>query len=185
MKIFDESLISGVKTTMKRKSEKEQRKRTNIDTPTEMPELWEGDVPEQCLDPAERSREELIGVGDDVSADKDIEVRERGGGQLIIPSGEKGTVIRDEKADGLCLNVRFPAMNIEAIVPKRMLKKKGQAGPAEIPETIVSENGTATTDQVKKQVREMLREGYQKVDIESTMRDLYPEHAEEALKGLN
>lgn len=106
----------------RRYSDKEQRERTNIDTPTEFPEIWKGDVAEQILDPAERDREDLFAVGSDVTVNEDIEVRERGGSQLIIPSGEIGKVVRDMKGDGLCILVKFPELELSAVVPKRYLK---------------------------------------------------------------
>jgi len=112
----------------KQAKDKKPRERTNIDTPTEFPEVWKGDLPQQVLDPAERSREDLFGVGQAVKLSEDFEARERGGGQVVVPSGERGKVVRDMKGDGLCLMVNFPDMDISAIVPKRFLKLATQEG---------------------------------------------------------
>jgi hypothetical protein len=152
--------------------EKTQRERTNIDTPTEMPELWKGDVAEEVLDMAERDRSDVWQVGDEVKLSKDFEVRERGGSQLIIPSGEKGKIIRMNDGAGLCFMVEFPEMELTVPdVPSRFLKS-------------ADNRKAATVDQVKHEVREMLREGYPAVDIKAAVEKKYPEHASEALKGL-
>jgi hypothetical protein len=163
--------------TMKRYSDKESkhkgepRKRTNIDTPTEFPELWE-ELPEHMLDPAERTREGLLSNGTNVTLKEDCEVRERGGGSLIVPSGESGVVCRDEDGTGCMVYVCFPAMGIEATVPKKMLNSKK------------SKRAKVTAEQVKHEVREMLREGYQSSDIEDAVKRRFPQHAEEVLKDL-
>ena len=88
-----------------------------------------------------------------------------------MPSGEEGIILRDEKADGNCLYVKFPALGLEDVVPSKFLngKKRKKA---------------ATVDQVRHQVQEMLREGYQTVDIKAAIQRQYPEQANEALKGL-
>lgn len=157
--------------TFKRYSQKkavrEPRKRTNIDTPTEMPEIWSADLPQQELDQAERTREGLIPVGSKVKLTKDYEVRNRGGGTLIIPSGEEGCVIRDEKGDGMCMYVDFCEMGVKDVIPYKFLKK-----------------ADVTTDQIRKHIQAMLREGYQSVDIKAAIKEQYPEHAEEALAEL-
>jgi hypothetical protein len=100
----------------------EPRQRTNIDTPTEMPELWEDDVEDEILDPAERCREDLYGIGSEVVLEEDIQARERGGGHLIVPSGERGKVLKDMEGDGKMLYVQFPEMCVTMAVPKRMLR---------------------------------------------------------------
>jgi len=105
-----------------KKTDKKDRERINIDTPTEFPKVWKGDVKDQVLDPAERNHEELFGVGEEVKLNEDFEARERGGGQIIVPSGERGKIIRDVQGDGLCLMVNFPDMDMSAIVPRRFLK---------------------------------------------------------------
>lgn len=102
--------------------EKVQRERTNIDTPTEMPELWGEYTEDQMLDPAERCRHDMVQVGSEVSLKKDFEVRERGGSQIVIPSGEEGKVIKDMKGDGMCMVVHFPVMHLDAVVPVKFLK---------------------------------------------------------------
>lgn len=105
------------------------RKRTNIDTPTEVPELWEGPE-DQMLDPAERaSKDHDYAVGADVSVKEDVEVRERGGGTLIIPSGEKGEVIKDVYGDGLMADVWFEELCLHAVLPTRFLKSSQYEGP--------------------------------------------------------
>jgi len=154
------------------KAAKDQRKRTNIDVPTEIPEVWE-DEPQQYLDPAERERD-TFGVGSNVKLIKDYEVRDRGGSTIIVPSGEQGRVVRDEKADGLCLYVEFPALGLMDVVPKKCLKpgKKSKKKAAVVQE------------QVDHLVQEMLREGYQTVDIKAAIKEHYPEHANEALSKL-
>jgi hypothetical protein len=68
---------------------KEPRKRTNIDVETERPELWDHDVQDEMLDPAERRRNDLYGVGANVSLTEDVQARERGGGHLIVPQGSE------------------------------------------------------------------------------------------------
>jgi hypothetical protein len=153
--------------SFKRYSQKEEsRKRTNIDTDTEMPEIWSDDLPEQHLDQAERTKEGVIPVGSKVRLEKDYEVRNRGGGTVVVPSGEEGIVIRDEKGDGMCLYVAFEALGLKDVVPYKFLKR------------------AATSDQVKNQVKDMLREGYQVVDVKATIERQYPEHAKEALEGI-
>jgi hypothetical protein len=267
--------------------EKTPRERTNIDTPTEMPELWKGDVAEEVLDMAERDRSDIWQVGDEVKLSKDFEVRERGGSQLVIPSGEKGKIIRNVDGAGMCFMVEFPEMELTVPeVPSRFLKRASthpfdreaqfptQPGAfgitndgkplntkeeydravsvgtqalgrvdnlvqtsranaasriatheqieyaaqqcmqeAKTPgmlEDIASKLTTmgnemrqlamsvqqpaggvkqavrraSTIDQVKHEVREMLREGYPAVDIKAAVEKKYPEHASEALKGL-
>lgn len=143
------------------------RQRTNIDTPTEKPELWEPGVPDAYLDVAERDREGLLEPGTTVSLDKDIQARDRGGGYLVIPSGEEGKVLRDMEGDGKMLYISFPAMGITTPVPKRMLKS------------------AANVDQVRHEVKQMIREGYPQVDIKEAIIRRYPEHADEALQGLS
>jgi len=243
----------------------EPRKRTNIDVPTEMPPLW----PEEegaMLDEAERDMTLLFGIGSDVVADSDIQVRERGGGALIVPKGEEGKVVKSME-DGKMLYVHFPVMCMHAVVPKCMLRnaslnKIAQSGtPDFIDQTLmmsqygqfllggsgqvelegeegstaegyafINESGqwspwdrsmgstllaqklntegwsvhaiadampieqaswsksgsrrAATVDQVKHEIRQMLREGYQDVDIKDAISSRYPEQAGEALQGL-
>jgi hypothetical protein len=233
----------------------EDRERTNIDTPTETPELWKGDVAEEVLDPAERDRSDIWQVGDEVSVTKNFEVRERGGGQVIIPSGEKGKIIRNIDGTGLCFVVEFPEMDLTANeVPARFLKSaalnlkpdtaeiyeispgqyvmyhtysehpglawetfsddpgsfdpndadeidintvdvskyklvdkhdfRGAPGTTAPDGTVATRTAVATVDQVKHEIREMLREGYPTVDIRAAVEKKYPEHAPEALRGL-
>ena len=107
---------------------KVQRERTNIDTPTEMPELWGEYTDDQMLDPAERNRADLCMPGCEVSLTEDFEVRERGGAQLVIPSGEEGKVVVDVKGDGMCMRVNFPVMGIDAVVPVKFLKVSSKEG---------------------------------------------------------
>lgn len=232
-------------------AQKEPRKRTNIDVPTEMPELWD-EMPDSMLDPAERNREGLISVGADVVAQNDIEVRERGGAQLIIPSGEEGKVIKDVKGDGMCLEVAWPALDMSAIVysccvkqagKKYAIKKSaqmespeyvqdsfiffpthgdarlevsGDEGTAYLDKTsnswssidgrlaeklnqdrwsaslttdlhpveLVWHKSAANIDQIKNEIREMLRDGYQKIDVVTAIKKRYPEQADEAIQGL-
>ena len=148
------------------------RERTNIDTPAETPELWKDDVAEEVLDPAERDRSDVWQVGDEVKLAKDLEVRERGGTQIIIPSGEAGKIIRNIDGAGMCFVVEFPDMELTAHeVPARFLKS-------------TNNKKAATIDQVKHEVRSMIREGYPVVDVKATVIRKYPEHATEALKGL-
>lgn len=239
----------------------EPRKRTNIDTPTEMPELWNGDVQDEMLDPSERRREKLFEPGAKVKMSEDFQARERGGGHLIIPKGESGVVMKDQEGDGKMLYVCFEALGMGAHVPKRMLKSAARmkklsqiGGPEYIQESYVIEHpaglqnagyrlgassgegmvfydhidgqwspfdsseasaalanqlteeswmahlaadavpfrevmwtktAAATTDQVKNEVRQMLREGYQVVDIKEAIKRRYPEQSTEALQGLN
>ena len=144
----------------------EPRKRTNIDTPTEMPKLWE-DYSDQMLDPACRDSSNFLGSGAKVTAKESIEVRERGGGTIIVPKGESGVVLRDMANDGLMMYVEFPDLCLAAAVPARMLK-----------------SSSVNVSQVKNEVRQMLREGYQKVDIKEAVQRLYPEQADEVLQGL-
>ncbi|KKM68630.1 hypothetical protein LCGC14_1458940 [marine sediment metagenome] len=42
----------------------------------------------------------------------------------------------------------------------------------------------ATAAQVRNRARDMLREGYQSVDIQAVIEKQYPEHAKEALEGI-
>ena len=199
---------------------KEPRKRTNIDTDTEIPEVWPADLPEQHLDQAERTKEGLIPVGSKVKLTKDCEVRNRGGGTIILPSGEEGTVIRDEKGDGMCLYVDFCEMGIKEIIHYQFLKKattssgfilsqiqeqqKSGYDDAHITQFIQDQYGrtepeatqealnqsglgqkmAATAAQVRNRARDMLREGYQSVDIQAVIEKQYPEHAKEALEGI-
>lgn len=142
------------------------RKRTNIDTPTEMPKLWE-DYSDQMLDPACRDTSNFLWSGAKVTAKDSIEVRERGGGTIIVPKGESGIVLRDMANDGLMMYVEFPDLCLSAAVPARMLK-----------------SADVNVSQVKNEVRQMLREGYQKVDIKEAVQRLYPEQAAEVLQGL-
>ena len=109
--------------SVKKQATKEPRKRTNIDTPAERPEIWPADLPQQELDQAEREKKGLIPVGSKVKLTKDYEVRNRGGGTIIVPSGEEGCVIRDEKGDGMCLYVDFCEMGVKDVIPYKFLKK--------------------------------------------------------------
>jgi hypothetical protein len=232
---------------------KEPRKRTNIDTPTEFPEVWHGDVPDECLDPAERSRDGLFEPGCRVKVNEDVQARDRGGGHVIVPKGEEGVVVKDKCGDGKMLAVKFPALQLTTSLPMRYLKsaarkKVAQVGePEYVDETLLNLNSgvleahsselggaiydqntwtdfkpndrlaeklntdgwyvyftadlidadpfvnwdrhaskvaAASTDQIKKEVKEMLREGYQTVDIHEAIKRRYPQQAEEALKGL-
>ncbi len=144
------------------------RERTNIDTPVEWPEIWKADIPDHMLDPAERSMEGLITAGDKITLQKDTQVRERGGGHLVLPSGEQGIVLRDMEGDGLMLYICFKEMGLTAMVPARMCK-----------------GASVSVDQVCHEVREMLREGYKEIDIKDAIQRRYPEQATEALEGLN
>lgn len=150
----------------------EPRKRTNIDVPAERPELWDHDVQDEVLDPAERRRDELFGIGADVVLTEDIQTRDRGGGHLIIPSGEHGKVLKDSCGEGKMLQISFPAMCLSTIVPKRFLRSGTKLLAA------------ATINQVRNEVKAMLREGYQNVDIKEAIKRRYPEHADEALIAL-
>ena len=234
-------------------AEKEPRKRTNIDVETVFPELWENDVPDECLDVAERSRDGLFEPGCRVKVNEDVQARDRGGGHIIVPKGEEGVVVKDTCGDGKMLAVKFPALQLTTALPKRYLKsaarkKVAQIGkPEYIDETLLnfnsgtieahsSEFGGAlyeqnnwidfkpndrlaeklnqegwgvyytadlidaepfvnwnksanksaaiTADQIKNEVREMLREGYTTIDIKETVKRRYPQQAEEVLKGL-
>lgn len=250
----------------------EPRKRTNIDTPTECPEIWDHDVQDEMLDPAERRRKNLYGVGSDVVLTEDIQARERGGGHLIIPSGEHGRVLKDMEGDGKMLYVSFPDMLLSMPVPKRMLRNaatrrvtadlapdyihdtllvrygndqfvlgasgylevqddydpeetnslqghvqfvankwepwssdKGSAGLADklnqenwmvslTTDAIdadehaswskIGNKSAASIEQVRNEVKAMLREGYATVDIKDAVKRKYPEHAAEALSDL-
>lgn len=252
------------------------RKRTNIDTPTEFPELWTGDVEDEMLDPAERCREELYGIGAEVVLNEDVQARERGGGHLIVPKGEHGKVLKDMEGDGKILYVNFPDMSLTMSLPKRMLRNaamtriaqtgepeyveeafmmrtyndiyypgvsaslqiadgledgetnnvdgmayyqtaenswqpwgnnEGSRSVAErlnqegwvasiLPDAMNIEDSNlswrkmgskraATIDQVKNEVKIMLREGYSKVDIKDTIQRRYPEHMEDALSSFD
>lgn len=151
-------------------SDKEQRKRINIDEPVNFPELWE-ELPEHCLDPAERNRDKLLHYGTDVILKEDVEVRERGGGTLIIPNGEKGTIYRDEDGTGCMVCVCFPKLDIKATIPKRMLKH------------------AATISQLTSEIKEMIDQGYSNVDIKDGIKRRFsessPSQVEEALYGLS
>lgn len=133
---------------------------------TEKAEPWTPDLPQQCLDQAERDRSDLITVGSEVILDKDYKSLNRGGGTITIPSGEKGIVVRDEKGDGMCLYVDFKDIGLKDVIPYDMLKK------------------ASSVDQIKDLIKDMLREGYQKIDIRAMIHDKYPEYADEALSGL-
>jgi len=249
----------------------EPRKRTNIDVPAERPELWDHDVQDEILDPAERCRDKLFGIGADVVLIEDIQARERGGGHLIVPSGERGKVLKDSCGEGKMLQVNFPAMCLSTMVPKRFLRSGaklikaaqmnnpqfvdetylvnvggefmiGASGSLEVPDPYeegetnyldgmaymymdggwhpwskdagseavaqkLNEEGwsaflktdalpvddveyvswskrAATVEQVQNEVKAMLREGYQDVDIKEAISRRYPEHAAEALVTL-
>ena len=148
------------------KERPEPRKRTNIDTPTEFPELWP-EVPEEYLDTAERTREGLIEPGSNVTLQEDVQARERGGGYIVVPSGEKGQVLKDMEGDGKLLYVNFEALCLSTVVPTHLLK-----------------SAAATPDQVQYEVRQMLREGYQEVDIKDAIKRKYPDQANQALANL-
>ena len=90
----------------------------------------------------------------------------------MIPKGESGKVLRDMEGDGQMLFIHFQDLNFSAIIPNMMLKK-------------ASRTAATTLDQVRNEVKAMLREGYQEVDIKEAVSRKYPEHADEALKGLN
>lgn len=145
----------------------EPRKRTNIDVPAERPELWDHDVQDEILDPAERRRDELFGIGSDIILTEDIQARDRGGGHLIIPSGERGKVLKDSCGEGKMLQVNFQELGITATIPKRFLRT------------------AATVEQVQNEVKAMLREGYQDVDIKEAIKRRYPTQAEEVLSSFN
>jgi hypothetical protein len=151
--------------------DKKPRERTNIDTPTETSELWGEYTEDQVLDPAERNRADFYAPGCEVSLKEDFEVRERGGAHLVIPGGEQGRVITDVKGDGMCMRVNFPVMGVDVVVPVKFLK-------------VSAKTIAATVDQVKHEIRTMLREGYQTVDVQAAINQKYPEVAEEALAGL-
>lgn len=143
------------------------RQRTNIDTPTEIPELWEPGVPDAYMDVAERNREGLLEPGTMVTLEEDVKTKARGGGYLVLPSGEQGQVLKDLEGDGKMLYVLFPAMGIKTPVPKKMLKS------------------AASSDQVKYEISQMIREGYPTVDIKEAIKRRYPEQADEVLSGIN
>lgn len=149
----------------------EPRKRTNIDVPTEFPELWVGDVEDEMLDPAERRRDKLFGIGSSVTLAEDAQVRDRGGSSLIIPKGESGKVVRDIEGDGKVLYVNFDKMNLTTSLPKRMFRGAGKIA--------------VTAKQVNNEVKAMLREGYSQVDIKDAIQRRYPEQAGEALSSFD
>lgn len=239
----------------------EPRKRTNIDTPTEMPELWDNDVPDETLDVSERRRDGLYEVGAKVKLTEDFQARERGGSNVLVPKGEIGIVMKDMEGDGKILHVCFEEMGLGAYIPKRMLKnasikKVSQVNaPEYIQETFLvehpagamtagykfgasssdggmvfydnidgewfafdgsensditasklnsegwhlfmnadaapfgqvswSKTASVTPDQVKNEVRQMIREGYTAIDIKEAISRRFPEQAAEALQGLN
>jgi len=140
-KIVDQS--TGKEVT----AAKEPRKRTNIDVPTEVPELWEHDVQDEMLDPAERRRDKLYGIGADVVLTEDIEARQRGGKHFVIPSGERGKVLKDMEGDGKMLYVDFKEMQVTTPVPKRMLrnasliKVKAQVEPDFVDQSYMMSDG--------------------------------------------
>lgn len=149
----------------------EPRQRTNIDTPTEFPKLEGNEVQDEMLDPAERRRDKLHAIGTEVTLAEDVQARERGGGHVIIPKGERGKVLKDMHGDGKMLYIYFPAMCLSGPVPQKMLKGASKHA--------------ATLEQVQNEVSAMLREGYDKVDIKEAIVRRYPEQAEEALSTLN
>lgn len=142
------------------------RERTNIDTPAEKPELHP-EAPDAVLDEAERSREDLLHPGDCVKLEEDLQARNRGGGHIVIPSGEEGHVVRDIGGDGKILYVEFTAFDVKMPAPAYFLRA-----------------ASVTTDQVQHEIREMIREGYSEVDIRETIARRFPEHAKQALEGL-
>ena len=144
------------------------RERTNIDTPTEMTQIWPPSVPDEMLDTSERSRDGLFEPGAMVSLEKDIQARSRGGGNLVVPSGEEGMVLRDLEGDGKMLYVEFPHFGLAMPVPSCMLK-----------------SAATTSDQVKYEIKQMIREGYPTVDIKEAIARRYPDYANEALQGID
>jgi len=256
-------LEASKKQAQKKTHKGEPRKRVNIEDPVQFPEVWEKPK-DHLLDPAERDIDDNWAVGDIVTADEDIEVRERGGSQIIIPSGESGQVMKDIYGDGLMLDVCFEDLGFHAVVPSKMLKGasrrpfdkeadirpvdtaiqevlkdipypggtsigyklsglsieqimdkdpaqaykiisqkypnlipqflKIMQGKSKIPSTSVKAfnkfyafiaKTAATVDQVKYEVRELLREGYRPIDIRQAIQNKYPDQAEEVLAGLN
>lgn len=111
---------TGQRVTAQHKGE--PRKRTNIDVETARPELWDHDVQDEMLDPAERRRNDLYGIGSEVVLTEDVQARQRGGKHFVIPSGERGKILKDMEGDGKMLYVDFKEMQVTMPVPKRMLR---------------------------------------------------------------
>jgi cytochrome c-type biogenesis protein CcmH/NrfF len=63
---------------------------------------------------------------------------------------------------------------------ERIRKEKERETPAQKG----GQKRAATVEQVKHEIREMLREGYQDIDIQAAITQKYPDVAEEALSGL-
>lgn len=168
----------------------EPRDRINIDTPVEPVEIFKDDLKDEMLDPAERCYGDYIGIGTKVKLKEDYEARDRGGSTIIIPKGQSGKVIKTE-GDGKMLYVTFDGMGISTYVPMRMfkssnLKKKiaqSNDGPDYVLNTFMRTTA-ATVDQVKNEIKNMIREGYQKIDIIDSINRKYPEQADEALDNI-
>jgi hypothetical protein len=158
--------------------EKVQRERTNIDTPTEMPELWGEYTEDQMLDPAERCRHDMVQVGSEVSLKKDFEVRERGGSQIVIPSGEEGKVIKDMKGDGMCMVVHFPVMHLDAVVPVKFLKGASFNQKADSQVEVPKASGGTELENILKGVSSSPFDRSAAVkDVWQTTKEKMPEHA--------
>ncbi len=148
----------------------EPEDRLNIEEDVEIPELWTSNIPDHMLDPAERSREKMLSIGQNVDLNQEVEIRQRGGGHLILPKGETATILRAEDGSGCMYVVCFEDLDVTALLPAMVFDRQLKRA--------------VTTDQIRHEVRAMQRDGYQSVDIKEALTRRYPEQAQTVLNEL-